>query len=840
MKRLAPKKGRTASLAPRPVADPSPRRHVQWAFVGCALLLWTLALTHEPRRSLALPDDIDTSVVATTEIKAGFYFQAIDLQKTKEARDAAVAGVPDYYRVDRERVQSQVRALRDRIDTLRQHREPVEAAIRAALLASTSDQTRETVVKRAVAQYATQLLTEPAWSNLSDASQLALWLTPDMATVPERIFAGVPEAGAAGTTPTEAAAPEAEAAPPEPRSPDGLTEGGPFAFTYGERLADLAISGLDYVLSQGVRMASLTPSAADKRIIILRDVVSPEQQVSTELRLGDVPVPSAAVDLLAARLRDTAKTAARESDQTVEWARLHEAALSLAAPEVTDSIRYDAVYTAGAWERAREAVAPVMKEVYPGENIQEAGHRWTPQSRSDVTTYLSLMGEEEPLQRVLMTALAHLLMSALVLLCLHRAVTLYGAEDADDRVVEFNLGLLLITATLAVGRLAFYFEPSGFVLPVAATGILCAILVRSRLATLVSLLTVLLVSAQYGYDWRLVVTGLAMSLAGVFSIYHVRRRSDMAAASIKAAVIGLLVIVAVQLATESLLSESALRRMGMIALNGGLCLLLVPGLLSPLERLFGITTDITMLEYSDLNNELLTQLAIRAPGTYAHSQMLGILAEAAADAIGANGLKARVCAFYHDIGKMRRSEYFTENQSGFNIHDEIKPRQSARAIMAHVIQGAEMAREYHLPRPIIDAILEHHGTCRIGFFYQQALEQTKHGDVREEDFRYPGPKPQSPETAILMICDASESGVRSIKSPTEERVREFIDNIIAARQADRQFDDCNLTLKQLDTIAETVTRRIMTSMHTRIAYPSANRDEDDNKDNIIPMSGGVK
>jgi putative nucleotidyltransferase with HDIG domain len=154
---------------------------------------------------------------------------------------------------------------------------------------------------------------------------------------------------------------------------------------------------------------------------------------------------------------------------------------------------------------------------------------------------------------------------------------------------------------------------------------------------------------------------------------------------------------------------------------------------------------------------------------------------------------ARVCAYYHDIGKMRRSEYFCENQQGYNIHDELSPRLSARAIAAHVIQGAEMAREHHLPQPIIDGILEHHGTCLIGYFYQQAQKQQKHGDVKEDDFRYPGPKPQRPETAILMICDAVESGVRSIKNPNEERVREFVDKIIAARNADRQFDDCNLT-----------------------------------------------
>jgi putative nucleotidyltransferase with HDIG domain len=217
--------------------------------------------------------------------------------------------------------------------------------------------------------------------------------------------------------------------------------------------------------------------------------------------------------------------------------------------------------------------------------------------------------------------------------------------------------------------------------------------------------------------------------------------------------------------------------------------------------------------------------------------VLGQLAEAAADAIGANGLMARVAAYYHDIGKMRRSEYFCENQQGTNIHDELSPRLSARAIAAHVIQGAEMAREHHLPQPIIDGILEHHGTCLIGYFYQQAQKQQKHGDVKEEDFRYPGPKPQRPETAILMICDAVESGVRSIKHPNEERVREFVDKIIAARSADRQFDDCNLTLKQLDTIAEVVTQRSMSNMHGRISYTE---EKDNDTGNIVPMPGAAQ
>ena len=371
----------------------------------------------------------------------------------------------------------------------------------------------------------------------------------------------------------------------------------------------------------------------------------------------------------------------------------------------------------------------------------------------------------------------------------------------------------------------------------AATGILFAILVNVRLAAMVTTLTAVLVSIQFGYDWRLLVVSAAMGLTGAFTTFRVRRRSDMAGASVKATLVGMCAMVAILLATDALFNQTALNRLLLIACNGGICLLAVPGMLSPLERLFGITTDIQLLEYSDRNNPVLSQLAVDAPATYAHSQMLGDLAEAAADAIGANGLLARVCAYYHDIGKMHRSKYFSENQDGHNVHDDMPPRLSARAIAAHVVRGAELAREYHLPKPIVDGILEHHGTCFIGKFYKEALEQQKHGDVQEADFRYPGPKPQRPETAILMICDATESGVRSIKNPNQERVREFVDRTISSRSADRQFDDCNLTLKQLDTIAEVVTRRTMTSLHTRVAYDKADNAGEVEKgaENVVYM-----
>ena len=368
----------------------------------------------------------------------------------------------------------------------------------------------------------------------------------------------------------------------------------------------------------------------------------------------------------------------------------------------------------------------------------------------------------------------------------------------------------------------------------AAGAILVTILLNPRISIMASFMTATLVSIQYGYDWRVLIFGCGMSAAGIFSTYEVRRRSDMTSAAIKATAAGILVVAAITLGTETPTGKAAQGIM-LVLLNGGMCILIVPAILSPLERLFRITTDIQLLEYSDLNNELLSRMAIEMPATYAHSLMLGQIAEAAAEAVGANGLLARVCAYYHDIGKMRRPEYFSENQTGVNVHDDMPPRLSARAIASHVAYGAELAREYRLPKPIVDGIREHHGTGMIGFFYQQAVEQHRHHDVQEKDFRYPGPKPQSRETAILMICDAVESGIRSIRNPNEDRVREFVDKIVSARANDRQFDECGLTLKDLDTIKQIVAHRVATSLHPRIAYPE--RMPDKRHDNVIPMSG---
>jgi putative nucleotidyltransferase with HDIG domain len=430
---------------------------------------------------------------------------------------------------------------------------------------------------------------------------------------------------------------------------------------------------------------------------------------------------------------------------------------------------------------------------------------------------------------------ANIVFVSLLLLALYRAVAVLAPKRLHA-YKSLNIMMLIITGTVVLGRIVLVFAPTGLLIPVAASAILLTILTNARLAAISSILISVLLSIQYTQDWRLIMVTGGMSFTGIMSIYRVRKRRDMTSAAIKATLVGLLVVVAISLSANGLIGIKTIELLLLVCLNGLICAFLVPGLLSPLEHLFGITTDIQLLEYSDLNNEILNRLAIQVPATYAHSMMMGQLAETACDAIGANGLLARVCAYYHDIGKLRRPEYFSENQTGYNIHDDMSPRLSARAIASHVTEGVELAREFHLPQPIIRGILEHHGTLLISFFYQQALDQQKHGDVREEDFRYPGPKPQNRETAILMICDAVESGVRTIKHPTEDRVRDFVDKIIQSRSVDRQFDECDLTLKQLDTIGSVLTKQVLSTHHTRVSYPEKPAQEE--ASNVIHMSSG--
>ena len=280
--------------------------------------------------------------------------------------------------------------------------------------------------------------------------------------------------------------------------------------------------------------------------------------------------------------------------------------------------------------------------------------------------------------------------------------------------------------------------------------------------------------------------------------------------------------------------------------NGILIAMVVGGALPMLEQLFQITTDISWLEASDLNHPLLRRMTIEAPGTYHHSLVVANLAESAAEAIGANATLCRVCSYFHDVGKLVKPEYFTENMNfERNPHDDLAPTMSALIIVAHVKEGVDLALKHGLNQQVIDVIQQHHGTSLVFYFYKRALQQLEDAraggkimkmreedipEVSEESFRYGGPKPQTRESAIISLADMVESASRSLEKPTPAKIEQLVTDLIDQRLADHQLDECDLTLRDLKKIAERFRFTLMNMLHTRIAYPkegkAAERDAD--------------
>jgi hypothetical protein len=245
-----------------------------------------------------------------------------------------------------------------------------------------------------------------------------------------------------------------------------------------------------------------------------------------------------------------------------------------------------------------------------------------------------------------------------------------------------------------------------------------------------------------------------------------------------------------------------------------------------LERPFRLTTHLTLLELSDPSHPLLRRLAMEAPGTYAHSIIVGNLSEAAAEAIGADGLFCRVASYYHDVGKVIRPHFFVENQSAENRHNSINPSLSSLVVTSHVKDGVDLAEEHKLPPPIIAIIKEHHGTCLIKYFYHRAVtsgEESTH--ALEYQFRYEGPRPQTKESGVIMLADSAEAASRTLEKPTPGRIRDLIERIVRDRLSDGQLDECELTFKDLEKVITSMTRTLTSLLHARVEYPAGNTNE---------------
>lgn len=321
-------------------------------------------------------------------------------------------------------------------------------------------------------------------------------------------------------------------------------------------------------------------------------------------------------------------------------------------------------------------------------------------------------------------------------------------------------------------------------------------------------------------------------ISGIVStvlLMNVRRRSQIIRAGFLVGFFQALTWLLIQEFKISSLSE--INPYIFLFINGIACGIAVVGFLPVFEYIFGRITNISLLELSDFNQPVLKRLMVEAPGTYHHSLIVGNLSEAACEAVGANSLLARIGSYYHDIGKIEKAEYFSENQNlSVSKHENLVPSMSKLVIINHVKEGENLAKRYRLNPGIIDFILQHHGTSLVYFFYRRALENGEiTEETSEEGFRYPGPKPRSKETAILLLADSVEAATRALKNPTPNRIEQEVHQIINNKFIDGQLDECELTLKDLEKISGIFIRLLMSIYHSRITYPKADREDNHRK-----------
>jgi hypothetical protein len=388
---------------------------------------------------------------------------------------------------------------------------------------------------------------------------------------------------------------------------------------------------------------------------------------------------------------------------------------------------------------------------------------------------------------------------------------------------KFTSMLALVVGTVGLGLLARQDDWRAEIIPLLLFGMTVSIAYHQELALLLSAAVAIIFVMAAGQGLEEFIIWTAGVAASILLVGRVRSRKKLIYVGMAAGLVTFLTTIGVQTLdgqpfVTTLLSAA---RYGLWGVVAGF---LMAGLLPFIESLFGVLTEISLLELGDVAHPLLQELVRRAPGTYNHSINVASMGEAAAESIGCKGLLVRVGAYFHDIGKMLKPGYFIENQGqNGNRHEALVPAMSTLIIIAHIKDGADLARQHHLPEPIIDMIQQHHGTTLVEYFYHRASQQSEAnpdgGEVPESAFRYPGPKPQTKESAVLMLADAVESACRALVEPTPARIESLVHEIAMKRMLDGQFDACALTLQELATLEDSLVKSLTAVYHGRVKYP---------------------
>lgn len=412
---------------------------------------------------------------------------------------------------------------------------------------------------------------------------------------------------------------------------------------------------------------------------------------------------------------------------------------------------------------------------------------------------------------------AYTLLVALALLMLLLFLRKYRLSVFENNVkvtfIFFNVAFMVLITTLVINYNSQYI----YVVPICILPLVLKAFFDARLGLFTHVLTVLLLGLVVPNSYEYMFLQIIAGIVTILTVSELYKRANLFISVGQITLIYIIAYFAFFVIHEGSVETLQWETFGLFVLCG-LATLFVQPLIYAYEKLFGLVSDVSLLELSDTNTKLLKELSNKAPGTFHHSLNVANLAEAAANEIGANAMLARVGALYHDIGKMKNPTYFTENQStGINPHDELSPIESAKIIVNHVIDGIEIARKNNLPDRVIDFIRTHHGTSVVYYFYMKEKEMNENLDIA--DFMYPGPKPFSKETAILMMCDSVEAASKSLKEPTSTKIDEFVETILNKQMNEDQFLNANITFKEIQSIKKILKQKLTNIYHLRIEYP---------------------
>ena len=607
-----------------------------------------------------------------------------------------------------------------------------------------------------------------------------------------------------------------------------------------EVLRELLIQSLTESLSHGIisvsERESLFHGVAGKGRI---SIVLPEGALRSPVAIDELPTPSLAVAAMAAQVRDQWPT-----DSPPPQHLLALLVRSLAQPNLS----YDAGRTEAARQQAMRQAQTVTRTVRAGNTLITQGDRVTAQHLEDWRAHERRVNElRSPLDRRLHWIGGSMLLLFALVLCgglLH----IVRPDIARSPSLSFLLAFLGLLTLGGVFGLLYLSNTTAwlsgsvveYLLPLSLAPLLAVILIGPATAVVAGAWTSFAAAVLFENSFSIFAMGLLVTIIVAHIARQIRKRSRMLRIGcwigLSQAVYGLSSAFLTQLPANWILLQAG------AAVASGVLVALVALILLPLfESLFDITTDITLLELSDMGHPLLQRMAIEAPGTYHHSLMVANLAQAAASEVGVNALLVRVCAYFHDVGKLTKPEFFVENiQFKENPHDDLTPSMSTLVIISHVKEGVTMARRAKLPQVLIEAIEQHHGTGLVAYFYHRAKTQqdepSPHApapasrDVDEERFRYPGPKPRSVEMGILLLADSVEAASRSMEKPTPGRIENLVDDIVDARLQDDQLDDCDLTFAQLKAIKRAFVFALTNMLHGRVPYP---KDEDRNNSSTV-------